>query len=773
MTVQEAFDLALDHHRAGRLAEAELLYRQILAAQPDHADAVHAIGVIANQVGRHDLAIEWIQRAIAVRPNDPAAFCNLGEAYRSLGRPGAAIPCYHRALELNPNLAAVHNNLGAALAAQGQQDDAIASYRRALQLQPDYPEAHGNLGDILKQCGRLDEAAEAYRRAIQLRPQSVEFHHRLGLVMSSKREWSTAISCYRAVLRCQPDSPEICHSLGVALHHAGHFEEAAATYQELLRRHPDLAETWYNLGVTYTEQRAFESAINAYQRAVEINPNYPAAWNNLGNALRETGRLDEAVTAFHRALQYNPDLAETHANLGNTLKDQGLLHDAIAAYRHARDLAPQNPWIQSNLIFALHLHPGESSGDITAEQRRWNLRFGKPAEKPVTSDSHDRNPHRRLRIGYVSPDFRDHVLGRNLLCLFEAHDRQNFEIIGYSAVTHPDEITRKFQESSAQWRNIAGITDEAAAAMIREDRVDVLVDLMQHMAGNRLPIFSKTPAPVQVSFGGYPATAGVDAIPFRISDRYLESETGDEKSEIGWKSEPELRSLNSGLRAEHIFLIDSFWCYDPCGMEVEVNELPAGESGTFTFGSLNSFCKVNDLVLNLWAQILQLVPDSRLVLLSHGGRARERTTKFLIERGIESNRLEFVRPCPRKDYLAHYHQIDVALDPFPYGGHTTSLDALWMGVPVVSLAGEQAVSRAGLSILNNLGLSNFVAFSENDYIKFAAELAADLRRLKELRRTLRGRMESSVLMNAPRFARQIETAYRSMWGRWCTTDAGQ
>jgi predicted O-linked N-acetylglucosamine transferase (SPINDLY family) len=314
----------------------------------------------------------------------------------------------------------------------------------------------------------------------------------------------------------------------------------------------------------------------------------------------------------------------------------------------------------------------------------------------------------------------------------------------------PDSVTARFRERADQWRSTIGVGDEALAAMIRRDGVDILVDLTQHLEGNRLPMFARQPAPVQVSFAGYPESAGLDAIEHRISDRYLEIHS----------------SVDALGDKEHVHFIDSFWGYDPCGIELEVNRLPGSETGRVTFGSLGNFRKVNDRVLKVWARVLGGVTDSHMLIWCPAGSARERTLEILEREGVAAHRVEFVGQQPRPDYLALYHRLDIVLDTFPYNGHTTSLDALWMGVPVVSLAGSAPVSRAGLSQLSNLGLSELVAFSEEDYVRTAAELAADLSRLAELRSTLRPRMKASVLMDGPRFARNIEAAYRAMWTRW-------
>jgi predicted O-linked N-acetylglucosamine transferase (SPINDLY family) len=362
-----------------------------------------------------------------------------------------------------------------------------------------------------------------------------------------------------------------------------------------------------------------------------------------------------------------------------------------------------------------------------------------------------------LRIGYVSADFRDHVIGRNLLPLFRHHDRTKFEVICYADVAHGDAKTEEFRRGAERWQSIVGLDDAACAEMIRRDEVDILVDLSQHLEGNRLAVFARQPAQVQVSFAGYPASTGLETIGARISDRYLESKIEDRKSEI----EAELRT------EEQVFLLDSFWCYDPAGASVEVNALPAMKNGFVTFGCLNNFCKINEPVLRLWARVLRQVAGSRLALLTPPGSHRQRLVDFLEREGIAGPRVIFSSWLPRASYLALYHSIDIVLDAFPYHGHTTSLDALWMGVPIVSLIGERAVSRAGLGQLTQLDLPEWAAFSTADYVQIAVERAADLPRLASLRASLRPRMERSPLMDAPRFARGIEVSYRALWRRCC------
>jgi len=805
MTVRQAFECAVQHHQAGRLVEAEALYRQIVAVAPNHADAWHYLGLIAHRGGRSDLALEWIRRAIALVPNDAVAHSNLGVVLAEQGKLDEAIAFYRRAIELKPDYAESHNNLGNALNMRGQPTEAVAEYRRALEIKPDYPEVHNNLGNVFREAGQLDEAVAAYRRAVQFNAEFAKAYNNLaGTLVEQGRIADAIAACHRA-LEIQPDYPEAYNNLGNALRETGELDEAMAAYRHAIQLKPDCAEACNNLGVALNERGQPEEAVAACHRALEIRPEYPQACNSLGNALNNLGRfdeamvayrratqldgnyaaaysnlgvalakegkLDEAVAAYRRALTINPEGAHAQSNLGNALKDQGKIDEAIAAFQRAHELVPKDAGVHSNLVFSLYLHPSMSQAAILAEHERWNRQYGEPAKRSIRPHANDRNPERRLRIGYVSPDLFDHVVGRNLVPLFQCHEEREFDIICYSSVIKPDSLTETFRRRAGLWRDITGVSDQAVADMIRADGVDILVDLSQHSAGNRLPLFAHWPAPVQVSFAGYPATAGVEAIRYRISDKYLECGMRNGSPVHQPPLVPSAASAECEM--EQVFLIDSFWCYDPCGMDVPVSEVPAQAKGWVTFGSLNNFCKINDEVLKLWARVLRESKEARLILLSPAGSHRQRVTELFTKEGIDVGRVEFVGTRARQAYLELYRGLDIALDPFPYNGHTTSLDALWMGVPVVSLARESSVSRAGMSQLSNLGLRELVAFSENDYVEIATRLAHDLPRLAELRRTLRARMEASVLMDAKRFAQNIETAYRAMWRRWCAEKAGE
>lgn len=545
----------------------------------------------------------------------------------------------------------------------------------------------------------------------------------------------------------------------VRLHQAGRLQEAEQIYRQILEfdhAQPqgwDLAQVHANLGVALLGQEKTDEAIASFGQALELSPGSAEALNGLATAYQARGELDEAASCYRRALECRPDFAEAHNNLGNVLKDQARWQEAIGCYLQALTLQPNIVQAHSSLVYALWYCPGFDVAAIYKEHCRWNERWGLPLAGLVQPHGNDRSPNRRLRVGYVSPDFRKHVQMLFMAPLLAAHDHTNFEVFCYANVAVPDEVTRRLKSSADVWRDTAVASDEAVAQRIRDDRIDVLVDLTMHMAGGRPLVFARGPAPVQVCWLAYPGTTGLTAIDYRLTDPQLDP--------------PEL--FDRFYSESSIRLPETFWCYDPLTSEPTVGPLPAGTNGHVTFGCLNNFCKVNDDVLRLWARVLKTVERSRLLLLVPRGSARERTLDVLEQEGISRDRVTLTDFRPRLDYLTQYHQIDIGLDTFPYNGHTTSLDSYWMGVPVVTLVGNTVVGRAGLSQLTNLGLTELVAQTPQRFVEIAVGLAGDWERLKTLRSSLRERMQKSPLMDAPRFALNIEAAYREMWRRWCAS----
>ncbi len=754
-TIPEALATAIQHQRAGRLRVAETIHRRILAADPDQPDAWHLLGLIASEAGNQQAGVECIQRALLLRPEWAEAHFNLGNTWKNQGKLDLAIASYQRAVQLKPDYGEMHNNLGLAWRDHGDLDEAVACYQRALQLKPGYAEAHNNLGNALTSQGTTDEATACYRQALQLKPGYAEAHNNLGNALTRQGKPDEAAACYQRALELNPGYAEAHNDLGNVFMGQGKPVEAAACYQRALRLNPVYAEAHNNLGNVFKDQDKLDEAVVCYQRALQVNPDYALAYYNLGLLWQDRGNLDEAVACYRQALRLDPAYAEAHNNLGNALKDQGALDEAVASFRRAIELKPDDHAAHSNLLYTLIFCPGFDARTILEEHRLWSQRFAEPLSRLIEPHSNDCSSHRRLRIGYVSPDFCDHAQSFFMVPLLSAHDHENFEIYCYSDVARPDEITARLRPLADVWRSIAGLSDEQVAALVRQDGIDILVDLSMHMAGNRLLVFARKPAPVQVSWLAYPGTTGLSTIDYRLTDPYIDP--------------PGLHDQD--YSEESIRLPDAFWCYDPLAEEPGVSVLPAVENGCITFGCLNNFCKVNDSVLKLWAGVLTAVDGSRLLLLAPEGSVRRRTLDLLEREGVERDRVTLVARQRRPRYLELYHRIDIGLDTFPYNGHTTSLDAFWQGVPIVTLVGDTPVARAGLSLLTNLGLPELVADTPDQFVSIAVALADDVPRLCELRASLRDRLRASPLSDAPRFARMVEAAYRETWRRWCEKQA--
>jgi protein O-GlcNAc transferase len=563
------------------------------------------------------------------------------------------------------------------------------------------------------------------------------------------------------------------------LHQEGNLPRAETLYRQVLVADAANVSAWNNLGNVLKDQGRFAEAVGCYRQALQIHSAYLPAHYNLGVALTALGELGEAVVCFQRVLAGDPSRLGARQHLGALLLDerlyareplaskrthyqavghyncavayfqQGRLADAVDGYRKALALNPSLVAAHTNLIFALlYCHDVEPE-TLFDEQRRWQELHARPLAAGIKPHRNDKTPERRLRIGYVSPDFCFHPVGRYMLPLLEAHAHERYEIFCYASVAAPDAMTDRLQAHADVWRSVAQFTHQELADLIQQDEIDILVDLTMHMAGSRLSVFARKPAPVQVTYLAYPGTTGLDAIDYRLTDNYLDPPDAAER----FYSEKSIR------------LPGLVCCYE--GNETPVAPLPALTAGHVTFGCLNSFLKITPPTLATWCALLAKMPSARLLLHADAAIDHSGVTAFFSARHIAADRVRFVGKLPAAAYFETYGQIDIALDPFPYGGGTTTLDALWMGVPVVSLVGAKAVGRQGLTILANLGLPELAAANEEQYQAIALALANDLPRLNILRTTLRERMRKSPVMDAASFTRNIEAAYRAMWRNWC------
>ena len=666
------------HHQAGRFAEAQALYRQVLAQDAGNADAMHYLGLLLHQLGQTSSGIELLRKSV----------------------------------QHSSNVASYRNNLAMVLQQTGNHQEASEQFAAATQLRPDHADALCGLAASQRAMGKFSEAEAAARRAVALRKNLPFAHMTLGAVLRDQGKLEESAAEFKTAARLQPTDPAAHHNLSSVLLELGKFTEAER------------------------ESR----------RAIELNPSFAAAWLNLALALSRLHRFDEAIQAAGRVIQLEPANADAHVCLGNALCNQGQVTAGVAALRQATELRPTDARIGSIYVYRLPFDPTADAAFILHEAKEWDARHARKL-MPTSSAydvSTDRN--RKLRIGYVAPTLRTHVIGLYLEPVLECHDREKFEIICYSDAAKPDEVTARLRWNTDLWHDTTNLSDAELAELIRRDRIDILVDLNLHMAGSRLLTFVRRPAPVQVAFLGYPTTTGLVAMDYAVTDVHLDP-PGSER----FYSEKLLR------------LADTLWCFKPPEDCPEVNELPALKNGFITFGSLNVFAKTNDVVMETWGQILAAVPNSRLAVMLEGGAAANASVIARFARyGIPADRLLIFTSCPRAEYLQMYHRIDIALDPFPYPGHTTNLDAAWMGVPMVTLRGSTTVSRAGVTVLSNLSLRDLIASSKQQYVEIAVRMANDLQSLAQLRASLRERMRRSPLTDAKRYTQNLESFFRDI-----------
>jgi protein O-GlcNAc transferase len=712
---EPTLELAKQHFLAGRYLEAESVLKNLHQLDPDNADILQLLGVVSHSLGKSADSLPLLQRAVKLNPTKADFLCNLGLVLNACGKHEESISAFRKALKLQPLLAPAWSNLGSVQTEAGELDDAISSLRRALELQPNYPDAQCNLGNALRKAGKPVEAIAAYRQAIAQQPQHVRAYNNLGVVYQEEGLWEDALLAVKQAVALRPQYSQAYVSLGNLLQEMNRFDEAAA----------------------------------AFRQALSLRPNYSIAAYNMGNALHCAGRMEEAIAAFQHAISLQPDYADAYHNLANVLHGVGRLDETIDAYDRAIALRPDHSGMAGTRLYTICFHDRYDAAMILRDSQDWNRRFADPLKNEIRPHENNRDPNRKLRIGYVSPDFRRHCQAFFTIPLLSHHDHSKFEIICYADVSKMDHVSREIQKYSDGWKSTVGMSDAQVAQMIRADQVDVLVDLTMHMSAAKPLVFARKPAPVQVAWLAYPGTTGIAAMDYRLTDPYLDP-AGSYDADYAEKS----------FRLPH-----TFWCYDPLKREPPVNSLPAMSNGFITFGCLNNFCKLTDPTLALWSKVLGAIPTSRLILLAPLGLHRQ---KVLDQLKVQPDRVEFLAFQPRPQYLQTYHRIDLGLDTFPYNGHTTSLDSLWMGVPVVSLMGKTVVSRAGFSQTSNLGLADeLVAKTDDQFVEIAKKLSGDLNHLNQLRSTLRQKMERSPLMDAERFAKDIEAAYRQMWQTWC------
>jgi predicted O-linked N-acetylglucosamine transferase (SPINDLY family) len=635
------------------------------------------------------------------------------------GRAALAEAPLREVLAAVPRHADAQAMLGSVQQTLGRTDEAIASYRAALAVNPRFPAVLCNLGNLLQATGRLDESVDSYRRALTLVPGDATVHS----------------------------------NLGSALKALGKLDDAAASFAQALALRPDLIEARLNLANLWLVQKKFDEAGAAYRAIAAQRPDLPGVFSNLGMVLRTQGKMAEALDAYQRSLAINAADPAAHANLGNVLADLGRLDEAHASYQRALALKPDYADVRSSVLMLLNYDPAQTPETLLAAHRDYARAL--PPQPAPAPHANTRDPERLLRIGYVSADFCAHPVGYFVLPVLAAHDRARVSVHCYSGRLVEDDVSAQLRGHAAVWRSTVGVDDAGLDAQIRADGIDILIDLAGHTAGNRLTAFARQPAPVQITWLGYPATTGVSAIGHRLTDAF---------------ADPAPDADAQGTEAL-VRLPGGFHCYVPTERAPDTVPSPSLTTGRVTFGSFNNLSKVNDAVIDVWGRVIAAVPDSRLLVKARplaDPDTRARYQARFAAAGIPAERLSLIATAESwRDHMAQYGQVDVALDPFPYNGTTTTCDALWMGVPVIALRGDRHAGRVGVSLLSHVGLPELIADTLDDYVAKAAALAQALDRRAALRGDLRQRLAASSIGDPQRFTRTLEDAYRDLWRRWC------
>jgi len=738
-----------------RISKTRKLSRPVSAARGGKrqaAEAELATAIEAFQAGR----LEAAQRAAAAvldwQPANPVALHLLGVIARRAGDAATAADFLGRAVAAEPGYANAYNDLGGALFDLGRLEDAANAHERGLELLPDDVGQTMNLGNVYRALGRHDDALGQYQKALDLAPGLAGARVSIGMIKRAQGDAAGALKYLRPAAAAEPEMAVAQANLGKALLETGDAAAAEPVLARATGLAPDDAETWFFLGTARRSLDDKAGALAAFEAATAAAPGYARAWNNRGFVLDELDRLEDAVAAYESALAADPGFADAMVNLGNARREQGSLDDALALYERALAAAPGRADAASNAALVQHAVPGATPDAILQRHRTWEAAIGALLRGAWPDHANDRDPERRLKVGLVSADFGFHPVGYFTIGFVENHDARAFEITGYCG-RPPDAMTERFMAVADNWVDTQAMTDADLAERIAADGIDVLFDLSGHTTNHRLLAFARKPAPVQISWSGYPGTTGLAAMDYLISDP---------------------RHTGPGDDAHHtealIRMPASFICYAPRDDAPPVGPAPALENGHVTFGSFSNPSKINAPLLALWARVLEAVPDSRLLLIYKYLDAPSNRTRILdalAEAGIDAGRVTIEGKCPPERFLEGYNRIDIALDTAPYSGGATTCEALWMGVPVITLPGDSFASRHALSLLTAAGMAEFVAADEADYVAKAAALADDAAGLQTLRGALRARMAASPLCDAEAFTAALSTAIRDAWRAWC------
>lgn len=676
------------------------------------------------QAGNLEHAKQAYQKALKIAPNNPDANHYLGIIAYQAGNHSLAEKLIKKSLQVSPEQFQVLNNLGVIQKELGKLQEAKATYLEIIRLKPDYANAYANLGAIYKELGKNNEALNSLSRAMELDPKNVNTYNTMGVILRSLHRYAEAINCFRDALLIEPDHTETNNSIGNLLYIVGNYPLAA----------------------------------EHFTKALSTNKNYAEAYSNLGRALQKSGLLEQAEYNFKKALSLRPDEAIFIGNIGVNLCAKRQYLEAAEYYQKALKINPQYSDAYSSLLLLMNFTALFSKEEIFQQHARWqdHVIDSLPANRPQPLKG-TQVTNRRIRVGYVSADFRIHSVAYFFEPLLTNQDPEKFEIFCYYNHTIEDDVTLSIKAKAEHWRSIKNMDDLEVVNLIRDDNIDILVDLAGYTAGSRLKVFVYKPAPIQITWLGYPNTTGLTDMDYRLTD--------DIADPVGESDRYHTETL---IRLPHGFL-----CFKGDPTQSFECTPPYKHNGYITFGTFNNLSKITDEVIEVWAKVLLAVENSR-ILLKCIQFADDKTKKQILSTfnkfGIEDQRVELLgRVENTAEHQALYSKVDIALDPFPYNGTTTTFEALWMGVPTLTMTGDRHSARVGASILSRIGLSDFIATDEASYIAKAVSLSQKTDYIDELRTSLRTRVANSDLCNAQQFAQDIEGVFTALVDKHAST----
>jgi protein O-GlcNAc transferase len=696
----------------GRPGEACELYRKALAAHPGYARAHLNLGVALEAMGRGDAALQAYRDALAAEPASPFAHYNLGKLLLTRGDAAAAASHLRAAVDGKDDFVDARVVLASALEVTGDSEGALAALAAALERKPDYAGAWYNYALTLQKLGRAADAESALRRAVALEP-----------------------------------SDAAVFQLAKLLRARGAFDEGEALLRGMIERAPDMAEPHVALGEALKERGELDAAVAEMAIALRLRPDWAELWLMYAEVLKAAQRLPECEAAVRRALTLDESVSAAYRLLGGVLVDQLRVEEALEVYAAGRRFDPRG-YVDVCELFVLNFHEGIDAEALFERHRAFGERFEREHPPRFLRFANRPDPERRLRIGYLSGDFRAHPVGWAFLPLLEHHDRAVCEAYCYSVHDAADRFTRRMAEHADRWRNVALLPASEVADIIHRDGIDLLVDLSGYGGIPTFDVMAHRPAPVQASWLGYLSTSGLTRIDYRITDAYADPPGVAERFHT-----------EKLLRLPH-----SQWCYREVVPTAPPAAPPCLRNGFVTFGAFNQSAKISPGARRVWAEILKRVPRARLRIVGVPPGAATRTVlEDFARHGVAADAVTVEPRLALEDYFRAIGEVDIALDPMPYSGGTTTCDTLWMGTPVVAMTGDRSVSRSAASILSVLGLEAWIASSPEDYIERAVALASQ----PDSRRGLRERMRASPLMDEARFARDMEALYRQAWRAWC------